>query len=266
MGGVSRIQWISIGLVSALFLILYFGCDTKPKDMQLAETSRANTIETTGFQTLLNEAKPKLSKTDRDMIDAYHVQMSQVETDEEKVEVLKKISSQWFSSGNQALSGHYAEEIAEMTESAESWSIAGTTYALGIQRAEEEKLRTYCQGRALKCFENAISIEPDNVDHRINQAICYVDMPPQDNPMKGIQMLLGLNKNHPDNTGVLLQLARLGMRTNQFEKAAQRLEKVIELEPNNKTGVCLLAEVYQKLENSSALEMSKRCNDLNNNS
>ncbi len=261
----SKRQWLSILSVTVLFAILYFGCDTKAKDLELAEKSRADKIETTGFQTLINKAKPELNKADRDLLDAYNVELNNQSTDEGSIGVLKKIASHWYSLGNHALSGHYAEEIAKLNETPESWSISGTTYALGIKSTDDTKLKQYCQGRAVKSFDKAIWLDPENVDHKINLAICYVDLPPQDNPMKGIQMLLGLNRDNPENVSVINQLARLGMRTNQFEKAKNRLEKAIQIEPENRASVCMLAEVYTQLGQAKlAAEMGKKCNELNN--
>ena len=65
--------------------------------------------------------------------------------------------------------------------------------------------------------------------------------------MQGIQMLLKLNKENPDDTGVLLTLARFGMQTNQFEKVEGRLQKVLALEPNNRAANCMMADVLAKL-------------------
>ena len=65
--------------------------------------------------------------------------------------------------------------------------------------------------------------------------------------MQGIQMLLKMNKEEPENTSVLLTLARFGMQTNQFEKAEGRLLKVLTLEPENKTANCMMLDVLTKL-------------------
>jgi len=89
--------------------------------------------------------------------------------------------------------------------------------------------------------------------------LIYVDHPDQ-NPMQGIQMLLKLNENYPENVQVLNQLARLGIRTNQFEKAIQRLQKALTLEPNNNTSICLIAQAYERSgQTALAKEFQDKC-------
>ena len=72
--------------------------------------------------------------------------------------------------------------------------------------------------------------------------------------MKGILMLLELNKQYPDNVGVLLQLGRLALGTNQLEKAVERLRTLLEIQPDNKEAHCLLAEAYSKMGQSQKAE------------
>jgi uncharacterized protein HemY len=93
--------------------------------------------------------------------------------------------------------------------------------------------------------------------------LIYAENPPQDNPMKGILMLLDLNKKFPENVGVLVNLGRLGLKTAQFEKAAQRLEKVIVLEPDNRSANCLLIEAYEGLgQKEKVLFYQNKCEAL----
>ena len=262
----TKTQSIVLSIIGLLFVVLYFGCETKPKEMQLAEKSRASNIEVTGFQTLMIEAKKNLSKNDKDIFNAYNVEMTNQPDDSSKVKVIKKIAAKWYNLGQLAISGNYAEEIAKIEDDENSWSIAGTTYVLCTKASDTEKMKQYCQTRSVKCFENAISHEPGNLDNKVNLALSFVEYPPADNPMKGILMLIDLNKKNPDNVSVLNQLGRLGMQTNQFEKAAQRLEKAINIEPNNKTSICLLAKAYKSLGRiQEAEKMEKKCNDLNYN-
>jgi uncharacterized protein HemY len=73
----------------------------------------------------------------------------------------------------------------------------------------------------------------------------YAENPPQDNPMKGVMMLVELNKQFPENVSVLAQLGRLAIKTGQWEKAIERLEQALAIEPENSFAVCLLAQAYE---------------------
>ncbi|MEL6943875.1 MAG: hypothetical protein AAFO82_14530, partial [Bacteroidota bacterium] len=77
------------------------------------------------------------------------------------------------------------------------------------------------------------------------------------NPMMGIQMLLNLNQENPENVLVLMTLARQAIRTNQLEKASERLLKVLEVEKENQEAACLLVDVYTQLEKSNEIQTYK---------
>jgi len=263
----SKLQLVIVSLAVVLLGVLYFGFDTTTKKQSEVKQSTAKTIESTGIQTLLNAAKSTLTAEQLINIQALEQAVNKNSNEQStKVESLKKLSGSWFDYKHPAIAGHYAEEIAEILGDESSWSIAGTTYALGIKQSGEDKIRSYCMGRAVKAFENAISLNPSNIDHQLNLAICYTDIPPKDNPMKGILMLVNLNKEYPDHVGVLTNLGRLGIQTGQFEKAIGRLEKAYALESENPQIVCLLADAYKGAgKTEEAMSFASKCQSFSNN-
>lgn len=263
----SKLQLTIVSLAILLLGVLYFGFDTKTKKQTEVEQSTAKTIESTGIQSLLKTAKASLTPEQIINTQALEQAVSKNTSNQAaKIESLKELSGAWFDYKQPAIAGHYAEEIAELLGDESSWSIAGTTYALGIKQSDEEKTRSYCMGRAVKAFENAISLNPANIDHQLNLAICYTDIPPQDNPMKGVLMLVDLVKKHPNHVGVLTNLGRLGIQTGQFEKAIGRLEKAYSFEADNPQIICLLAEAYKGAgKNEKALTFNTKCQALTNN-
>lgn len=241
----TRDQWIAVGLTTLLFLVLYFGFDIKPKSQKQLEKTRAVNIEATSIDNLIKEARIKLGAK-YGLIEALHLELNALKNDSLKVEKLKQLSGKWYELGFAAIAGYYAEEIARIKEDADSWSMAGTSYLLAIQQSEEVKVRTWSLQRSVKAFESAISMEPQNISHQINLALAYVEMPPSDNPMKGILMLRQLDESFPDNVKILSQLGRLSISTNQLDNALKRLKRAEELDPENKNVICLLALTYEK--------------------
>ena len=240
-----------IALAAVLFGVLYFGCDTKPKTHQQIEERRALNSESTSVSALLSDAKQKLEPAQANAILALETQLQNVEVDSSKIEILKLLSGRWFEFGYPAIAGSYAQKVAEELENNEdSWSIAGTTYTICVQRSQEDKIKQFCTDRAKQSFESALSLNPNSVQHQTNLALLFAENPPQENPMKGILMLLDLNKKYPEDVGVLVNLGRLGIQTNQLDKAVQRLEKAISIAPDDPRANCYLAEVYQKLGNT----------------
>ncbi|MCZ2102062.1 MAG: hypothetical protein LC107_11055 [Chitinophagales bacterium] len=254
-------QAIAIGIAGILFLVLFLGFDTIPTKQKDLEKSRLLNIETTSVANLIKEAMPNVDKANASLIDALVHDLEKVGTDTiQRIEKLKSLSGTWYDLGQPAIAGAYAQDIAELVKTQESWSIAGTTYAICVKNSEEGKTKDFCSKRAIKAFENAISLAPDLIEPRINLAICYVDNPDKDNPMQGILMLRELNQNHPENVSVLNQLAKLALQTNQIDRALERLEEAIQLEPDNKNTICLLANAYEAAGNQAkANEYHDKC-------
>ncbi len=244
-----------------LFLILYFGFDKIPPAQKDLEKSRLLNIESTGISNLVKDAMEKLEPNQQNIIEAIGMDLDKVGTDTlKRIERLKSLSGTWYEYGFPSIAGSYAEDIASLSKTESTWSMAGTTYALCVKKATDQKEKEFCSKRAIKAFENAISIEPDKMEPRINLAVCYVDNPAQDNPMQGILMLRELNTKHPENVAVMNQLGKLALQTNQIDRALGRLETAIKLEPENQTTICLLATAYKSAGNEAkAKEFENKC-------
>ena len=254
-------QYIAVASALVLFLLLYFGFDTIPPKQKSLEKSRALNIETTSVTNLIKEASVKLDKSQSSIIEAINLDLQKSATDTiKRVNVLKSLSGTWYDFGYPAIAGSYAEEIATIIKDEASWSMAGTTYAICVKNSQDEKVKSFCSKRAVKAFESAISLAPEKIEPRINLAICYVDNPSQDNPMQGILMLRELNTKYPQSVPVLNQLGKLALQTNQIEKALERLEAAIALEPENKNTICLLATAYKNAgDQAKSNEYQKKC-------
>jgi len=243
----TKLQLIVIASCVALFGILYFGFDTKPSSFKEVERTRALSSSSLDVDQLIFSAVDSLSDTSKFEIASLDEEQSSAGNEKEKIDVLKKISGFWFKQNRQDIAGHYAAEIAELESTADSWNIAGSTYTLGLQSLPEGSSWDFCYENAIAAFENAISLDPEYIDSRINLALCYVEKAPENNPMKGIQMLLSLNKEYPKNVSVMTNLGKLAVRTNQLDKARIRFETVLEIEKNNRIATCYLSEIYKGL-------------------
>jgi tetratricopeptide (TPR) repeat protein len=251
----TREQILYIAGAIILTVVLYFGFDTKPSSQKVLEKSRALNTREFDIQSLEKEALASLKPEEKTYLETLESQASHVDQDSQKVRLLKNLSGFWYSRQEHLLAGMYAKQVAEIENSAESWSIAGASLAAVLQQKElDEKKLGFARNEAVECFENAISLEPKVVEHRINQALCYIEVPSQDMPMKGIQMLAGLATSFPDSPLPPYHLARLAVQTGQYEKAAQRIEQAMALDPGNSRFACLAVEIYKALNKTDKVE------------
>lgn len=257
----SKYQIFTVAGAIILFMLLYFCFDTIPNKQKNLEKSRMMNIESTGISNLIKDAYANIDAEQKSIIDAMNLDLEKSGSDSlKKIQILKSLSGTWYDLGFPSIAGSYAEDIAVIQKTETSWSMAGTTYAICVKNTDDGKIKDFCAKRAIKAFESAISINPESIEHRINLAICYVDQPNQDNPMQGILMLRDLNTKYPENVAVLNQLGKLALQTNQTEKALERLEAAIKLEPANKNTICLLATAYKNAGNDAkANEYQNKC-------
>lgn len=259
----NRLQITVLASAIGLFLFLYFTCSTTPPTQKAIEKSRALTIESTDASSLLSEAKSRLDTRGTAEILTLEAALENASGDTARTESYKALSGKWYQLGEFALAGYYAEEAANLENSGPSWGIAGSTYYLCAQQTDD-KQRQFCASRALKAFENAISLDPEDLSYRINLALTYTDFPTADEPMKGILMLRELDTQHPENPSILFHLGRLAIQTGQWERAIERLNTVVSLQSDNRNAWCLLAQAYQETGNQAQADMCmSRCQRTN---
>lgn len=256
----NTLQKIVVLACVAIFCIIYFGLSTKSPKVSQALKSDVP-LSPTGIQNIIRRAQDSLSLNDREFLNALMGDLKKYKSgDTTKVASLIEVSSEWYRLGYPVIAGHFAEEVAELRNTAQAWSIAGTTYFIGLKNINEEKEVKYARDKAIQAMEKAISLDPDNIDYKINHALVLVDYP-SEGPMEGILKLRELNEKNPDNVSVLNQLARLAIRTSQWDKAIARLSRVLTIDSNNNTAICLIAQAYQgKGDFPSAKPYVLKCN------
>ncbi len=237
-----------------LFLVLYFGFSNIAPVNQRLQQTRAATASVTDAQSLLHLATDALTPDQKEVLRQLHTSNS------DSVALHKQLSGWWVTQGRPEVAGIYAIKVAEVENTANAWSIAGATLHGGINESKISDIaRKYCAEQAKLAFEKAISLEPDEVLHRINLALVYADAP-SDNPMQAVTMLRDLEAKYPTNPSVYNALARLAIKTGQWERAIQRLTKALELDPDNKNAICLLAVAYEGSgDTAKATEWEAKC-------
>lgn len=256
----TKLQFGLVFSAFALLLMLYFGFDTTSPKHKGLEKTRALAAVSTDINVLMTTAKKQLESLELAPVLALERQLAVAPTDSVKSAIFKQLSGTWYDLKKPGIAGYYAGEAAGLAGTEESWSIAGTTYSICLQQAHEKKIKSYCTAHAIQAFENAISLNPGNPQNKLNLALVYVQNPPSENPMKGVLMLLNLNKTYPENVAILNNLGRLAIKTSQFDKAVQRLEKAHSIDADNQTTICLLAQAYRGLgKEDKAEEFIKKC-------
>lgn len=257
----NRLQWIVAGSAALLFLALWLGFDTKNASQRTTDRSRGIQGEITAFSTLLSDAKEHLPASGSQQVADLERAVINASDAHAKSEAFKALSGFWYRNGNIPVAGGYADSVAVVEQTDAAWSVAGGTYFNGLLNAGENQLiRQYCGPKAITAFENAVSLSPQKAEHQVNLALVYAEFPPADNPMKAVLMLRDLETKYPTEPAVFNALGRLAIKTNQWDRAIQRLEKAFSLDASNPTTPCLLAKAYEGAGNTEkAKEFAQKC-------
>ena len=79
-------------------------------------------------------------------------------------------------------------------------------------------------------------------------------------PMEGIQLLLDVLKEDPTNVEALFYLGDFSLKTGQFEKAIDRFETLVKVQPQNSKFWFLLAQAYElNKDKANAVIAYKNC-------
>lgn len=238
-----NIQIIVIAFGIILFSVLYFGFDNKPSNRSEVDKTRALKAEgTTDTDKIIEAAKAASTNDELIIITELEASLPLQLTDSLRAETYKALSREWNKLKKFAVGGIYAKKVAESLKTESAWSIAGTTFGIAMQKEQNSENREFCINEATNAFQKALEINPNETQHKINLALTYVETA---QPMQGIAMLRKLSQEEPKNTGVLMALGQLSVRSGQYDKAVERYQQVVEIDPNNIKGYYALAQVYQ---------------------
>lgn len=272
----NTLQIVTIAISILLFVLLLSFGRTKPLHKKGdSDTEAIDTIAPLNDEAMLAGARSALDSSQINFLSDLERKQAQAKNVEEEVLVLKLISRTWNEFGNFAAGGYYAQKVAELTPSGEAWAIAGSTFGIAFNKESKDlSLKKFMGHKAVAAFQKASELEPDTVAHGINEAVMYVELSMVDRkvmPMTGAQKLLALDKKHPDDININIQLGRLSFtRSGDVQKAIPRFEKVIALAETSKVDAAILleahfslAECFKQLNNKEkAVFHYKRCMEL----
>jgi len=133
---------------------------------------------------------------------------------------------------------YYAEHLNQDFPSDETLELVGDAHyeAFAFAMNSDKKLQFAEKART---FYDKITEKSPEVQVKIG--VTYVTT---SSPMQGIRMIREVLNKSPENEFALFSLGNLSMQSGQFEKAIERFEKLISLNPNDLEAQLRLAECY----------------------
>ena len=97
----------------------------------------------------------------------------------------------------------------------------------------------------MRCYQSGLKIEPNNSEAKIMLASCYVEG--SNDPMKGISMLREIEKTDSNNVTLQLNFAFFSVKSQQWDRAIRRFEKILEIDSTYIEAYLHLADAYEQM-------------------
>jgi tetratricopeptide (TPR) repeat protein len=201
-----------------------------------------------------------LSEPDQNTANAFVKQWKEAINDQEKSKLAHDVAHFWEGKSG-VLEAYYHSEAALIEKNLNDLVSSGDQLISQFRIPENEKIKNNLITFALRSYEAALKLSPNDNSLKLKAGATYVEG--SIDPMKGIALLREVIKEDPTNVSALILLGRFSIMSGQFEKAKERLDQVLTLQPNNAEAIFFMAITQQGLgKNDKAIELFEACKKL----
>ncbi len=243
-------QWIvAIGSILLLLVLFFFG-RTKPYPKDTATVAARDTaFSVLNFDNILLQAKQNLTPAQQSKLNTLENSISRGDVKTQKIALYSELASFWKDSAKIREPWlFYNGEKAKLENSEKSLNFAGQSYLEELKTVTDPSLKNWMANQAQGLFDQVLVINPANDSAKIGWGSTFIfGASGSTSPMEGIMKIREVAQRDSNNMYAQFMLGYGGMMTGQFDKAVERLKKVVEKEPGNQEAIFLLGEAYERL-------------------
>jgi tetratricopeptide (TPR) repeat protein len=186
----------------------------------------------------LAEFKKQLTPGQKIRVDA----LEKLIDDRDDTAALDSLGQFWDKAGVPYLSSYYFGRQADASPSEKHVLIAASRYFDAYKAETEEGEKKLLMKRSMAYYEKALGLNPENLDARCDLGVLYAEGSSE--PMKGITMLREVIEKNPGHENAQFNLGILSVKSGQIQKAIERFEKVIEINPQNYDAYLFTSQIH----------------------
>jgi tetratricopeptide (TPR) repeat protein len=244
---VKKQQWILFGSGLAVFLLLWLvGTTVSPNKPEApAQAAEQSTFNENQYITSIVAKLPANQQAFLKSLSAGHDHGNA----QSEINHLQQVAQFWKDSVRfPELYVYYLGKAAQLENSEKSLTFAAQLTLSELRHEQDMLKRGWKSEQAAGLFEQALKLSPDNDSLKLGLGSSYVFgkgmAGDAQETMKGIQVLLELVRKDSTNMRAQLVLGIGGVISTQYDKAIDRLLKVVEIEPGNLEAISWLADAY----------------------
>ena len=266
-------HYITLAIAIALIALLYWGGNTVPPakkpgagapPMAGAMTQGPNTMKAASFDSIEAVSRKQLPKTAVDTVTTIGNELTAMRDSSRMASVFIRLSGVWERNKVMSVATYYYGKAAKLENSEKKLTFAGQNFLQLMENESSPSVQMWEAREAVTCLEQSLKIAPDNEDTKLALATGYIEGTGE--PMRGVQILLAITQQKPDDIPANMLLGRMSIQSAQFDKAVARFETVLKKEPENKEAMFFLAQAYEgKGDKHKAIELLEKCKKIVNN-
>ena len=233
-------------IVASLF---FFGRTVADKPKKGANQPQKALVQAFSISDFINDAKKRLTTAQAITLSKFENNITRGDIPAQKIAAFNQLAAFWKDSAHVFEPyAWYISEAAMLDKSEKNLTFAAQLFLDNLRSEPNESVLAWKSDRAVSLFEEALKISPDKDELKIGLGSSYIfGRGRSGNPeetMKGIQTLLSVVRKDSTNMKAQLALGIGGFVSGQYDKAIDRLTKVVKAEPDNMEAVAFLADAY----------------------
>ena len=263
-------HYITLAIAIALIALLYWGGKTIPPAKKQgantqptagAMTQGPNTMKPASFDSILTASRRQLPKTAVDTVNTIENELTAIRDSSRMASVFIRLSGVWERGNMLPVAAYYKAKSAKLENSEKKLTFAGQNFLQLMENESSPSVQMWEATEAVSCLEQSLKINPDNEDTKLALATGYIEGTGE--PMRGVQILLAITREKPDDVAANMLLGRMSIQSAQFDKAIGRFETILKKEPENKEALYFMAQAYEgKGDKHKAIEMLEKCKQV----
>ena len=248
----NKAQWITISIgvlvVAALFL---FG-RTGPYKNAIAKNFQSTPQGELTADSILFHAKEILSPAQIQWMNDLEQSVIRGDVKKQKLDVFHQLAHFWKDSARIFEPyAWYEAEAARLENSEKSLTFAAHLILENLRNEESDQLKRWKALQAKDLFERSLRINDKNDSTIVGLGACYIFGNIADNPMEGILKVRQVVEKDSTNVFAQMVLGHGSLMSGQYDRAIDRFEKVLALQPANLEAILLMAEVFERKEDKA---------------
>ena len=248
----NKAQWITIAIGVLIVAGLFRFGRTGPYKSEITKTVESITPNELTTDSILFQSKEILSPDQVKWMNDLEQSVIRGDVKKQKLDVFHQLAHFWKDSAKIFEPfAWYEAEAARLENSEKSLTFAAHLFLENLRNEPNDRLKKWKALQAKELFERSLIINDKNDSTIVGLGACYIFGNIADNPMEGILKVRQVAERDSTNIFAQMVLGHGSLISGQYDRAIDRFEKVLTLQPRNLEAILMMAEVYERKENKA---------------